>query len=103
MRKMPTPRKSPPFVSIWTVLWIVLAWSLFGCATPPQPLPSEPVRSVQLPPLPTFARQPATPSECLPTCLDGLTSERAYWQTLLTADTSPAAPVNVSTTPPVKN
>ena len=103
MRKKPTPKKSPPFISIWTALALLGVWLLSGCVTPPPPLPSEPVRSVQLPPLPTFARQPATPSECLPTCLDALTSERAYWQTLLTGEASPAAPARASTKPPATN
>lgn len=100
MRKTPMPKKSPPFISTWTALVIVLLWSLAGCVTQPPAQQAEPVRSVQIPPLPTWARQPATPSECLPTCLDGLTSERAYWQTLLTGEASPAAPANASTTPP---
>lgn len=103
MPRKPTPKKSPPFISASTVLLLLAVWLLSGCKTPPPPLPSEPVRSVQLPPLPTFARQPEIPSECWPTCLDALTSERAYWQTLLTGDTSPAAPASASTTAPAKN
>lgn len=103
MRKTPTPKKSPPFSTIATVLALLAVWLLSGCVTPQPPLPPEPVRSVQLPPLPTFARQPATPSECLPTCLDALTSERESWQTLLTGDTLPAAPASASTTAPARN
>ena len=103
MRKTPTPKKSPPFISTWTVLALLAVWLLSGCVTPQPPLPPEPVRSVQPPPLPTFARQPEIPSECWPTCLDALTSERAYWQTLLTGATSPDAPASASTTPPAKN
>lgn len=103
MRRKTMPKKSKPFISISTVLALLAVWLLSGCVTPQPPLPPEPVRSVQLPPLPTFARQPATPSECLPTCSDALTSERAYWQTLLTGDTSPAAPASASTTKPAKN
>ena len=103
MPRKPMPRKSKPFISIWTALALVLLWSLAGCETPPAPPSSKPVPSVQLPPLPSYARQPQTPLECSPTCLDALTSERAYWQTLLTGDTSPAAPASASTTPPAKN
>lgn len=103
MHKKPTAKKSPPFVSISTALVIVLLWNLAGCVTQPPALPPEPVRSVQIPPLPTWARQPVTPSECLPTCSDALTRERENWQTLLTGDTLPAAPASASTTPPVKN
>ena len=103
MRKTPTPKKSPPFVSLSTALVIVLLWSLAGCVTQPPAQQAEPVRSVQIPPLPTWARQPATPSVCLPTCLDALTSERESWQNLLTGDTLPAAPASSSTTPPARN
>ena len=103
MPRKSMPRKSPPFISISTVLVLLTVWLISGCVTPQPPLPPEPVRSVQLPPLPTFARQPETPSECLPTCLDGLTKERAYWQTLLTGEASPAAPASASTTRPGKN
>lgn len=84
MRKTPTPKKSPPFISTWTVLALLAVWLLSGCVTPPPPLPSEPVRSVQLPPLPTFARQPATPSECLGGCLQKLTTMRESWRSSLT-------------------
>jgi len=96
------PPKPKPFISTWTVLVLVLALSLSGCGTRPTPLPSAPVRGVQLPPLPTYARQPETPSECLPTCLDGLMRERQSWLTLLTDDSSLDAPANASTTPPEK-
>ncbi|KVN36836.1 hypothetical protein WJ63_35180 [Burkholderia pyrrocinia] len=37
-----------------------------------------------IPPLPPEARQPATPSICLPTCSAGLTRERESWQESLT-------------------
>ena len=103
MRKTPTPKKSPPFISTWTVLALLAVWLLSSCATPPQPLPSEPVRSVQLPPLPTFARQPATPSVCWPTCLDALTTERKNWLTWLNNGALPAELVNGSTTKHEKN
>lgn len=99
MRKKPMAKRSPPFVSIWTVLVIALVLLLSGCKTQPVTLPSAPVRSVQAQPLPDWARQPATPSECLPTCLDALTRERKSWQSLLTGGTSPAAPASANTTP----
>jgi len=102
MPKKPTPERPPPFISTWAALAIVLIWSLSACGTRPTPLPSAPVRSVQLPPLPTYARQPETPSECLPTCLDGLTRERQSWLTLLTEEESPAAPANANTATPGK-
>lgn len=103
MRRKNMQKKSKPFISIWTVLALLAVWLLSGCVTPQPPLPPEPVRSVQLPPLPTFARQPEIPSECWPTCWDALTSERQSWLKSLTSDTSPAAPASASTTPPAKN
>lgn len=103
MRRKTMPKKSKPFISISTALALLAVWLLSGCVTPQPPLPPEPVRSVQIPPLPKYARQPETPSMCLPTCLDALTNERAYWQTLLTGDTSLAAPASARTTPPATN
>ena len=103
MPKKDTPNKRRPFISIWTALAIVLLWSLAGCKTPPKPQPGAPVSSVQLPPLPIWARQPATPLECSPTCLDGLTTERSYWRSLLTGGTSQAGPASESTTPRAGN
>ena len=102
MRKKPMPPKSKPFISIGTALVIVLLWSLAGCKTPPAPLPPAPVRSVQIPPLPSYARQPTTPSVCWPTCLDALTHERESWQTWLNSGALPAELVNVPTTKPAK-
>lgn len=97
MRKKPMSKKSPPFITIWTALVVVLLWSLGGCKTLPAPLPPAPVRSVQIPPLPSYARQPTTPSVCFPTCLDALTQERESWQTLLNSGALPAEPANGDT------
>ncbi|AHI73489.1 putative gp23 [Burkholderia thailandensis USAMRU Malaysia  len=51
-----------------------------------------------IPPLPPEARQPATPSICLPTCSAALTSARANWQSTLTEPASPASSANATTT-----
>ena len=102
MHKKPMPPKPRPFVSISTVLAIVLLWSLAGCTTPPAPLPPEPVRSVQIPPLPTWARQPATQSVCSPTCSDALTKERESWRQSLMKAGSVGSPASAPTTPPAK-
>ncbi len=45
---------------------------------------SPPVEPAAIPPLPAEARQPAIPSECLPTCSKGLTVERESWLNMLT-------------------
>lgn len=98
MLKKPMAKKSPPFVSIWTALVLLTVWLLAGCVTPQPPLPPEPVRSVQAQPLPNWARQPTTPSECLPTCLGALKSERESWRKSLTSGTLPVEPASASTT-----
>ncbi len=50
-----------------------------------------------IPPLPPEARQPATPSICLPTCSAALTSARASWQSMLTVPVSPASSASATT------
>jgi len=44
------------------------------------------------------ARQPATPSICLPTCSAGLKSARESWRRSLTSAESPASSANAVTT-----
>ena len=100
MPNKPTPPKSRPFLSSVTLLVLLVVWSLIGCATPPAPLPSLPVKSVQIPPLPGYARQPPLPPECLPTCESALTKERESWLSLLQTLTWPDAPANANTTKP---
>lgn len=80
--RKPKPKQTP-FVSNWTVIAVLLAWLLSGCAMPqPQP-PSSPIPSVRLQPLPQSARQPNPPPECLNGCLANLTKERERWRALL--------------------
>lgn len=94
-----TPPWRNPLKMLLLVLVVLLHALLLGCKPQSLPLQPAPVKSVQPLPLPQYARQPPTPSECLPTCLDGLTSARASWQTLLTGEASPDGPASVSTTP----
>ena len=98
MQRKPMPQKSPPFVSISNALVLLVIWLLSGCAMLQKPLLTEPVRSVQIPPLPSYARQPTTPSVCLPTCLDALTQERESWQTWLNSGALPAELAKENTT-----
>ena len=100
MPKPPTPPKSRPFLPMWSALVLLVVWSLVGCATPPAPMPSAPVRSVQIPPLPSYARQPPAPSTCLPTCSAELNSERQSWLELLTTEASPDVPASANTKKP---
>ncbi len=59
---------------------------LTGCAS--RSPHSSPTSGV--PALRPEARQPATPSICLPTCSAGLTRARESWQRSLTSEASPA-------------
>nr|KVH38087.1 hypothetical protein WS87_00295 [Burkholderia sp. MSMB0856] len=52
-----------------------------------------------IPQLSPEARQPATPSICLPTCSAALTSARANWQKSLTSAASLADSVKPTMTP----
>ena len=102
MRKKPTPENSPPFMSIGVVIALLVLLWLTGCATPPAPPPSLPVKSVQIPPLPSYARQPPMPPECLPSCAGALTTKRESWHGLLMMRTLPGLPANVDMTKRVK-
>lgn len=51
-----------------------------------------------VPPLRPEARQPATPSICLPTCSAGLTKRRESWRESLTSEVSPASSASAVTT-----
>ncbi len=67
---------------------------LTGCvATSPRSLPT-----LNVPALRLEARQPATPSICLPTCSAGLTSARESWRRSLTSAVSPASSASAVTT-----
>ena len=63
------------------MLWPLLL-SLASCAHDSPLL--RPVQGPSIPPLPAEARAPETPPECLPTCLQGLTTERESWLDTLT-------------------
>ena len=89
MPDKPMKSKTRPFLTTSAALGLLLVWLLAGCETQPTQPPSEPAKPVKLAPLPQYAKQPAMPSECLPSCLEGLTKERASWQTLLIGPTSP--------------
>lgn len=102
MRRKPTGENSPPFVSIGTVIVLLALLWLSGCATPPAPPPVLPVKSVQIPPLPSYARQPQMPPECLPSCESGLTTARESWLGLLMTLTLPGLPASGDTAKRVK-
>ncbi|QTP32830.1 hypothetical protein B7759_01408 [Burkholderia glumae] len=77
-----------------SAMLLPLVLLLTACASKFQP--SCPAPSI--PPLPPEARQPATPSECLPTCSKALMSARESWQKSLTSEASPASSANAITT-----
>lgn len=87
---MPGPSTNLRACALTVPMLMPLLW-LCGCASAPQ-LP------LAVPPLPQEARQPATPSECSPTCSIGLTRERESWLTTPTAPASPALPASAPTT-----
>lgn len=80
--------------------WLMLAplallLSSCACELPSLPLPLVPPA---IPPLPAEARQPETPSMCLPTCSAGLTRERENWLHMPTAPASQGRPASEATT-----
>ncbi|MDR9241567.1 hypothetical protein FEP07_05605 [Burkholderia multivorans] len=80
-------------IRLATMLLLPMAL-LTGCASKsPRLSPTSDV-----PALRPEARQPATPSICLPTCSGGLTSARENWRRLLTIEALPAGSVSAVTT-----
>lgn len=65
---------------------------------PPSAPPS--VERAKTPPLPAEGRvsRVPIPSECSPTCLDGLTRARGSWSASLTTSASPVPPVSATPT-----
>lgn len=74
-----------------TALTLTLLGVICGCG-------SRPRLQLSVPPLPQEARQPETPSECLPTCLIGLTRARKSWLNTPTGPASPAQPASAPMT-----
>lgn len=72
-------------------LSVLLPMLVSGCATPSPPSVVVPSARV---PLPGEARQPTPPSECLPTCSEGLTRLRIELLDSLTKPTSPGTPAS---------
>ena len=77
---------------------LLLALSAAACS-PTLPVIAPPPAPPQIPALPPQARQPATPSICLPTCSAGLTRERESWRNSLMLPTQPGSPASAATTP----
>lgn len=90
------PKRSLPVLLLTLCVLTVL---LPACGTQPQQLQSEPVKPAAVPPLASEGRQPKTPPECLPTCLQALTPERESWQKLLMNAGLPVQPASAPTTP----
>ena len=68
---------------------MLLAALATACSSVSPPLSPQPVPPPRIPALSPLSRQPAIPSECLPTCSAALTSERESW---LNTPTPPALP-----------
>jgi len=88
-------RNRPPFVSLPTLLLALLIGALSACSSTPTFVPTP---APLIPPLPQEARQPATPSLCLPTCSAALTQEQQNWRGLLTSGVLPGLPASGPTT-----
>jgi hypothetical protein len=95
--RKPKPKQTP-FVSNWTVIAILLALLLSGCAMQQQQPPSSPILGVRLQPLPQSARQGNPPPESSPTFSAWLTKQRESWQKLLTEAAWPDSSAKDSTT-----
>ena len=63
-----------------------------ACSSVSPALLPPPVKPPAIPALPPQARQPVTPSACLPTCSAGLTKLRATWLALPMNAEQPAVP-----------
>ncbi len=81
-------------VPLRSQMLLLLALPLAACNSASISSSQSPV----IPPLPPEARQPATPSICLPTCSAALTSALANWQSMLTEPASPASNASATTT-----
>ncbi|MNY27686.1 hypothetical protein D3C86_1616110 [compost metagenome] len=66
-----------------------------GCSSPPSATSAKPA---EIPPLPPQARQPPTPSWCLPTCSAALSRDRKIWRGLLESGAPPAPSASAPTT-----
>ena len=85
--------------SDWHVLipmLIVLALFLTGCSGNSTKSSGSPAT---LPDLSPLARQPETPSYCLPTCSSNAATDTQGWQNSLMPLTQPVPPANSPTTP----
>ena len=58
---------------------MMLAALATACSSVSPPLSPQPVAPPRIPALSPLSRQPAIPSECLPTCSAGLIKERDSW------------------------
>ncbi len=89
------PVKTSPALRLMLPLLLMLA---SGCAQLSPP-PAAVVPPPRVPPLPSEARQPTQPKECLPTCSAALTKLRTELLHTLTQPGSPARPASAPTTP----
>lgn len=82
----------------WKLSAMLLALLVSGCATHILPPPSEPERFPELPPTGRVSQIPI-PSECLPSCLAGLTRARKSSEDMLTGSGLLAPSVSEAGTP----
>lgn len=90
-------RKNKRTRSLLLLLPLVMLASACAPLKPDSAQPSASGRA-PVPSLPQAARQPTPPSECLPTCSDGLTKLRNELLDSLTKAASPVSPASAPTT-----
>ena len=83
---------------LWKLTAMLLALLVSGCAVPISPPPNEPERFPELSPQGRVSLIPI-PSECLPSCLAGLTRARKSSEDMLTGSGLLAPSASVAGTP----
>jgi hypothetical protein len=97
MTRLKSRDKQTTAALLLCLMLLPLALTLQACTSN---LPRTPLRiESAIPPLPQTARQPVTPSICLPTCSSALMKERGNWRNTLTQPALPASSVSATTTP----
>lgn len=80
----------------WRALLLTALMPLLSGCPASLPRSAPPIERAKIPPLPAEGRvsRVPTPSECSPTCLDGLTRARESWSDTLMPSASPALPAS---------
>lgn len=102
MQQTNTPKRKENWPMNAALALLMLALLMAGCAAPQKPMPPQPVRSVQIPPLPETSRPPQKPLICSPDCLTAWQAEQQHLLNLLMRHTPEPQLAQPTTTAPVK-